>query len=68
MDMIMPEMNGQECFLAMKDIQDDVRVILTSGFSRDADLVELRKIGLKEFLRKQYTMSQLIKAIAVALD
>ncbi len=51
-DMVMPEMNGQECFFHMKEIDPDVRVILASGFSRDADLDELKKAGLKGFLRK----------------
>lgn len=67
MDMIMPKMNGQECFFEMKKIDPDVRVILASGFSRDADLDELKKAGLKGFLKKPYTTSQLSRIIADSL-
>lgn len=67
MDMIMPKMNGRECFFNMKEIQPGVRVIMASGFSRDADLKELKKAGLKGVLRKPYTMTQLSKAIAIAV-
>jgi PleD family two-component response regulator len=31
LDMMTPEMNGRDCFLAMKSIKPDVRVILSSG-------------------------------------
>lgn len=68
MDMIMPKMNGQECFFAMKAIQPDVKVIFSSGFSRDTDLGELNKDDLKGFLRKPYTTTQLSKAIVLALE
>lgn len=66
-DMIMPTMNGKECFYAMKEINPDVRVVMASGFPRDADIEELKKQGLKGFISKPYTTVELSRAIAKAM-
>ena len=63
MDMIMPEMNGSEAFLKMREIAGDCRVIISSGFTRDENLGELRRKGLAGFIQKpfqNYELSQLI--------
>lgn len=67
-DMIMPELNGKECFFAMKNIKPDVRVLMASGFPRDTDIEELKKQGLKGFICKPYTTAELSRAIATALQ
>jgi len=33
LDMVMPEMNGRETFLAMRRINPDIRALLSSGYS-----------------------------------
>ncbi|MCP3892217.1 MAG: response regulator [Desulfobulbaceae bacterium] len=66
MDMVMPIMNGQESFFAMKEVVADVKIILASGFSRGADLEELKEKGLKGFIRKPYTTAELSRAIFAA--
>lgn len=68
MDMIMPEMNGRECFFAMKEISSGVKVVLASGFSKDADIEELKTCGLCGFLRKPYSIAELSRAVAMALN
>ena len=64
MDMIMPRMNGKDCFYAMKEVNPLVKVILTSGFSQENDVKDLKKNGLNGFLVKPYTMAELSRAIA----
>lgn len=66
-DMIMPEMNGKDCYFAMKAMDNDVKVLLASGFSREADLKELQENGLAGFLHKPYTTVQLSRAVAAAV-
>ena len=68
LDMIMPKMNGRECFFAMKKIKPDIRVLLASGFSRDSDIEGLQAEGLLGFLYKPYITAELSRAIAEILQ
>lgn len=47
LDMIMPEMNGEDCFLAMKTISPNTQIILSSAFTRDFDLKDLKAKGMR---------------------
>ncbi len=67
LDMIMPEMDGNRCFAAMKVIQPDVKVILSSGFTRDANVKELMDQGLCGFIRKPYRTAELSRLIGEVL-
>lgn len=67
-DMIMPEMNGKECFFAIKAINDKVKVLLASGLSIKPDLEELTTNGLNGFIQKPYTTVQLSKALSALLN
>ncbi len=67
-DMVMPKMNGKECFLAMQKIKPNIRVLISSGFSRDTDIEALKEKGLKGFIRKPYTTIELSRAVALAIQ
>lgn len=54
LDMVMPEMNGKECFAKLKKIDPQVKVILSSGFTQEEDLSDMKKLGLNGFIRKPY--------------
>ncbi|MEZ4319404.1 MAG: ATP-binding protein [Myxococcota bacterium] len=62
-DMTMPGMNGIETLDAIREIQPEARVILTSGYS-EADIPSTEAV----FLQKPYTMKQLTKALDRVLD
>jgi PAS domain S-box-containing protein len=64
LDMIMPEMNGKECFKQLKKINKDVKVILSSGFSQESDIEELKLAGLNGFIRKPYNTAEISKIIS----
>ncbi len=69
LDMIMPVMNGRECYSRLKEINPDVKVILASGFSKEEDLHQMKKSGLSGFINKPYgvaTLSQLIKKVMIS--
>lgn len=59
LDMIMPEMNGRECFEKLKEINPKVKVILTSGFSKEGDLQQMLDNGLSGFIHKPYGLIEL---------
>ena len=67
LDMLMPVMDGTECFYQLKKINSEVRVIISSGFTRDADLTGLKKAGLSDLIRKPYNLQQLGKVIENSL-
>lgn len=68
MDMIMPELNGRDCFVEMQKIDPSVRVLLSSGFTRVDDLNDLRAAGLRGFIRKPYHSAALSRVVAAALS
>ena len=68
MDMIMPQMNGRETFIKMKEIDGNAKIIIASGFTKDESLDELITAGLIGILNKPYRDYELSKLIKDALD
>jgi PAS domain S-box-containing protein len=54
LDVVMPEMDGQEAFYKIREIRPRVKVLMSSGFTRDAELETLLKSGLHGFIQKPY--------------
>jgi len=63
LDMTMPKMSGRETFLAMRTVNPQVRVLLSSGFSSDGEVQELLNIGAKGFLQKPYRVAELLAKV-----
>jgi PAS domain S-box-containing protein len=66
LDAIMPRMTGRVCFERLRELKPDVRVILYSGFPRDADIEALSARGLAGFLPKPATQDELERALVSA--
>ena len=67
LDMMMPEMNGRDCFAALKKIKPSVRVVLSSGFLHEEDLIQMKENGLNGFVNKPYLSSTLSQVVHDAL-
>jgi len=63
LDMIMPVMNGEECFNEIIKINPKIKIVLASGFTGDAEISKMKEKGLSGFLRKPYGKQQLQKII-----
>ncbi|MBN2712220.1 MAG: response regulator [Planctomycetes bacterium] len=63
LDMVMPRMNGRDCFRELKKIKPDVKVILSSGFSREEDVRQMKEMGLCGFIRKPFRSHVLSKIV-----
>ena len=66
LDIIMPNMGGEETFIKLKEINPKVRVLVATGYSLSQKADNLRKLGCKGFIQKPYQMNALsmkIKAI-----
>lgn len=68
LDMVMPVMNGRDCFLLLKEQDANVRVILSSGFAREEDIKEMKHNGLKGFIRKPYRRANFSQIVHEALS
>lgn len=65
MDMIMPGMNGLEAFREIKKVRPNAKVILFTGYFRDAEDVIMQGIKegmIDEFIRKPYFADEIIKS------
>jgi len=68
LDMIMPQMGGGETYDRMKEIDPNIKVLLSSGYSINGQATEILKRGCDGFIQKPFTMKDLSKAIREVLD
>ncbi len=63
LDMIMPGMSGGETFDRLKQIDSDVRVLLSSGYSLEGQAKDIMDRGCLGFIQKPYKIEELAKKI-----
>ncbi len=67
LDMIMPEMGGRDCFKAVQQIDPDVKVILASGYGRDARAQAMLDEGVRAFIQKPCRVQEISEVVARVL-
>jgi signal transduction histidine kinase len=68
LDLVMPRMGGRECLRALKRIDPNVRVLLSSGWQREGLLQGALEDGALGFLSKPYSLVTLSQAVARAIQ
>ncbi len=68
LDLTMPHMNGEEAFRALKEIDPDVRVLLSSGYAENDLAARFAGKGPAGFLQKPYTLATLREKVGEALS
>ncbi|MHB8910056.1 MAG: hybrid sensor histidine kinase/response regulator [Syntrophales bacterium] len=63
LDMIMPGMGGGETFDRLKQIDPDVRVLLSSGYSLEGQAKDILNRGCLGFIQKPYKIEELATKI-----
>ncbi len=63
LDMVLPGMDGGEIFKVLKQLNPDVRVLLSSGYSLNGKAQEILNRGCNGFIQKPYRVNTLAKAI-----
>jgi len=63
LDMVMPQLGGREVFRRLKEIDPNVRVLLSSGYSADGDAQAILNEGVLGFVQKPYAMNDLAQAV-----
>ncbi|MBW2645944.1 MAG: PAS domain S-box protein [Deltaproteobacteria bacterium] len=68
LDMIMPDMGGGETYDRMKEINPDVKVLISSGYSIEGEATEILDRGCDGFIQKPFGMAELSGIIREFLD
>jgi PAS domain S-box-containing protein len=68
MDMVMPRLDGREAFNRMREINPQVKMLLSSGFSEDGDAQAILKDGASGFIQKPYRSAELLLMVQQALQ
>jgi two-component system, cell cycle sensor histidine kinase and response regulator CckA len=68
LDLIMPEMDGKETYNALSKIRPDIKVLISSGYSKNGKAEEIINDGAIGFLQKPYDFQELSKAISDVLS
>ena len=68
LDMIMPGMGGGEVYDQLKEINRDIKVLLSSGYSIEGQATEILKQGCDGFIQKPFNIEKLSCKIREILD
>jgi PAS domain S-box-containing protein len=68
LDMVMPGVSGWECFQALRHIRNTVRIVLSSGYGPDDDVMKMLRMGAAGFVQKPYGVNELSQVMAGALE
>jgi two-component system cell cycle sensor histidine kinase/response regulator CckA len=68
LDMIMPDMSGEETYERIKEIMPNVKVLLSSGYSIVGQAKEMLERGCNGFIQKPFNMRRLSQKIRELLN
>ena len=67
LDMIMPGINGPQVLKMLKEINPDVKVILSSGYSMQGEVQKVMESGCVAFIQKPYNILELSSIVQQVL-
>lgn len=69
LDLTMPNMDGEQCFRELRQIQPDIKIIMSSGYSeQEVSQKFLGEEGMIGFLQKPVSFSALRDSLQTLLD
>jgi PAS domain S-box-containing protein len=68
LDMVMPGLNGSETFDLLKNIQPNIKVLLSSGYSLSQEASQILENGRNSFIQKPFDINRLSSKIRELLD
>ncbi|MCK4389087.1 MAG: response regulator [Desulfobacterales bacterium] len=63
LDMVMPNMGGGQVYDRLKEINPNIKVLLSSGYSIDGQASEILERGCNGFIQKPFNVKQLSESI-----
>ena len=67
LDMVMPDIGGGEAYDRMKEINPDIKVLLSSGYGIDGQATEILKRGCDGFIQKPFSVEDLSQKLSEIL-
>ncbi len=68
LDMVMPDMNGSECFAAIRGLRPESKILLCTGYDRNHAVQELLNQGVVGFIQKPYDLDELSQVCAEVIQ
>jgi PAS domain S-box-containing protein len=68
LDMVMPDMGGGETFDRLREVNPNVKVLLSSGYTVEGEAAEILKRGCDGFIQKPFDVQQLSQKLHELLD
>lgn len=68
LDMVMPGMGGEETFINLKMMDPEIKVLLSTGFSKNGKVEGILNLGARGFIQKPYDYNFLLFKIRQVLD
>ncbi|HUW62651.1 MAG TPA: response regulator, partial [Candidatus Bathyarchaeia archaeon] len=68
LDLTMPNMDGEETFRELRQVKNDIRVILSSGYNEQEAVNRFTHSGLAGFIQKPYQYTSLIQKLQQVLE
>lgn len=68
LDIIMPDMSGGQVYERIKEINPDIKVLLSSGYNIEGQATEILERGCDGFIQKPFNMKELSHSISKILD
>jgi len=63
LDIVMPNMGGSETYDRLRQINPDVKVILSSGYSINGEATAILERGCNDFIQKPFNLNELSKKL-----
>jgi len=63
LDLVMPRLSGEEAYAAMREVNPEVRVILSSGYAEKPSMALFAGCELKGFIQKPYRIEDLQRLV-----
>lgn len=67
LDMLMPNLSGEEVFFRLQELHPDVRVLVISGYSSEDAVKNILEHGGRDFIQKPFTIGELSKKVRECL-
>jgi CheY-like chemotaxis protein len=68
LDMIMPDMSGAQACERMKEINPDLKILVSSGYAIEGEARRTLARGCNGFIQKPFSLEQLSEKIQGILD
>lgn len=68
LDLIMPKMDGRQTFVRIKQIKEQTKFLITTGYTVDERVEELIEKGCHGFIQKPFSLHEFSRVVRTILD